>query len=376
MVVDCAGENDECQPWPSPYLSQYYWRSTGCTGYAIYLANFIVRVLTTTGYWMPFEAAKAVSATFCWKIRYALTPLFGLDFPSLCTHPHDRTHGRMIIDPVIVTKATETANCYRMLELRSPPLSAFRPNFCPTSSPDAFIAARKQLIPRSHRRHADNLSTATTTTASSEYGSSDESYHSDAYCVSPAGSYRNSFTPVNTPRSTGAEVAYTGSGTGTGFGSAIPTVTAREVFLSITHKRGAVADEETAGTDTDRSMETSPSTYSVASSPASVCPSLDLNDDGQDEDYRDADNNKGTNHKAGTTASSDATANPSHKRKMFTHSQLVAREVKAAHALVSLSSQDISGSDCEGAVSVSSLTGVHQQQQQLTQGRKRRRASA
>lgn len=327
---------------------------------------------------MPFEAAKAVSATFCWKIRYALTPLFGLDFPSLCTHPHDRAHGRMIIDPAIVMKATETANRYRMLQLRSPPLSAFRPSFRPTSSPDVFIAAKKQLIPRSHRRHADNLSTATTTTASSGYGSSDEPYHSDAYCVSPAGSYRNSFTPVKTPRSTGAEVVYTGSGTGTGFESAVPTATAREVFLSISQKRGVIADEEAAGTDTDKSTETSPSTYSIPSSPASDCPSLDLNDDRKDEDYGDVDNKKGTNHKVGTAASSDATANPNLKRKLLTHRQLVARDVNAAHVLINLSSQDASGSDDEEPVSVSSLTGVHQQQQQqqLTQERKRRRASA
>lgn len=76
------------------------------------------------GYWMPYEAAKAVAATFCWKIRHALTPLFGLDFPSMCIHPQDRGRfGRMVIDPAIVRKATETANYYRILELQSPSYS-------------------------------------------------------------------------------------------------------------------------------------------------------------------------------------------------------------------------------------------------------------
>lgn len=72
-----------------------------------------IYILTKSlGYWMPYEAAKAVAATFCWKIRYALTPIFGVDFISLCIHPDDPHYGRMIIDPSIVRKATENAKEY------------------------------------------------------------------------------------------------------------------------------------------------------------------------------------------------------------------------------------------------------------------------
>lgn len=66
---------------------------------------------------MPYEAAKAVSATFCWSIRYALTPLFGKDFPSMCIPPGNPQFGKMVVDPEIVRRSTETAYQYRKQEL-------------------------------------------------------------------------------------------------------------------------------------------------------------------------------------------------------------------------------------------------------------------
>lgn len=68
---------------------------------------------------MPYEAAKAVAATFCWDIRYALTPLFGTDFPSLCIPPHSRQFGKMTIDPEIIREATGLSSKYRQLEYES-----------------------------------------------------------------------------------------------------------------------------------------------------------------------------------------------------------------------------------------------------------------
>ncbi|KAL1952728.1 hypothetical protein VTO42DRAFT_4406 [Malbranchea cinnamomea] len=85
--------------------------------------------LAAQGYWMPFEAAKAVAATFCWRIRYALTPVFGVDFLSMCIPPSDPRFGRMVIDPAIVEAVTETARRYRLLEppvLRRHPYTTIR----------------------------------------------------------------------------------------------------------------------------------------------------------------------------------------------------------------------------------------------------------
>ncbi|KAK6346963.1 hypothetical protein TWF696_007058 [Orbilia brochopaga] len=36
------------------------------------------------GFWIPYLAAKAMCSRFCYGIRYALSPIFGNDFPTLC----------------------------------------------------------------------------------------------------------------------------------------------------------------------------------------------------------------------------------------------------------------------------------------------------
>ncbi|KAF2812399.1 DNA-binding domain of Mlu1-box binding protein MBP1 [Mytilinidion resinicola] len=67
--------------------------------------------LAAQGYWMPFEAAKAVAATFCYPIRHALTPIFGKEFLSMCTLPKDPTFGKFLIDQSITNQCT--AECER-----------------------------------------------------------------------------------------------------------------------------------------------------------------------------------------------------------------------------------------------------------------------
>ncbi|KAI5866664.1 hypothetical protein GGS23DRAFT_615213 [Durotheca rogersii] len=65
------------------------------------------------GYWMPYQCAKAVCATFCHNIAGALIPIFGPDFPSLCTHSDAPEYSRMIIDRAIVVQATREAENFR-----------------------------------------------------------------------------------------------------------------------------------------------------------------------------------------------------------------------------------------------------------------------
>ncbi|KAL3433927.1 hypothetical protein BDV09DRAFT_186264 [Aspergillus tetrazonus] len=176
--------------------------------------------LAAQGYWMPYEAAKAVAATFCWKIRFALTPLFGDNFPDLCIHPDDRARfGRMVIDPGIVRIASEKANLYRMLELRCSTTNSLRADYVlrPSSAPDIDrtdqnlerdrVALGRHILPKSHRHHHHRSKTSpSTNTSLVGYGSSPEvEYYSsgtEPYCVSPESPIRSSFTPVNTPRST------------------------------------------------------------------------------------------------------------------------------------------------------------------------------
>lgn len=361
---------------------------------------------------MPYDAAKAVAATFCYRVRHALTPLFGLDFPDLCAHPLDRMRfGRMIIDQAIVRQSRETASYYRMLELSSPTLSAPPGPHPSTSSTErgsskaGGFAARKQLFPRSHRKHTDNISTNTASTTSSGHGSSPDEYNSDTYCISPVSPFGSNFTPVNTPRS--ADTAPSGAGvctsakSGASSSNSVGIPTPSEILASVSGRPAVASDDEMdSSLRADKSMETddgmddnsmeTPSNGSDMSSVATDSLSLDLDDD-KEEDYRefkDHDNSKTHDN------STNPDANTTSRRKMATRSSsrygqtsaLFAREVKAAHALLSLHMQDASGSECDGdgdgnggAMSVSSLMGVHQRHQQgrgyFSQGRKRRRAS-
>ncbi|KKK19409.1 hypothetical protein P175DRAFT_0464515 [Aspergillus ochraceoroseus IBT 24754] len=302
--------------------------------------------LAAQGYWMPFEAAKAVAATFCWKIRHALTPLFGLEFPSLCIPPSDRSrYGRMVIDPSIVRKATETAHLYRVLEIRSPPPNTLRVGCRPSSARDNN-ALGKHLLPKSHHHHdlfSDRLA---------GYGSSPE-YNTDAYCVSPVSPIRNTFTPVNPPRSTDTLC------------SSIPSP--QHVLASLAAISNANAMDVSDVDPETGSDESSSSTLYSESSVATDCPSSDL-----DEDYRDSDadvesraGNAPMKTKGKGKIQPTSTSGPRIETRSRKHSSaLFACEVKAAHALLSLYMQDAIGSDNDDSYEPFGW-----------KGRKRRRAS-
>ncbi|KAB8242834.1 hypothetical protein BDV35DRAFT_383654 [Aspergillus flavus] len=255
------------------------------------------------GYWMPFEAAKAVAATFCWNIRHALTPLFGLDFPSLCVPPTNTSqYGHMLIDREIVQKATETAHYYRMLELRSPVDTSLRP-------------------PKLHNSELDRPA------------SSPERSTPDRYYGTPTSPFHNTFTPVNTPRSTEAA-------------SSSP----RQVLASLSSVRGIPNDD---------------SSSEVTHSSTPYSESMDTPTESDDEYHAsDSDNGNAIGNIIGpqNPTNDDDEYNVETRARRKYRSALFAREVKAAHALLSLCMQDATGSDEEDVW--------------VDRGRKRRRASA
>ncbi|KAL5399029.1 hypothetical protein PMIN06_003367 [Paraphaeosphaeria minitans] len=69
--------------------------------------------LVCQGYWMPYQAAKAIAATFCWHIRWVLTPVFGYDFPEVCLPPDDPGYGKFLIAPEIVQDCIYETNRFR-----------------------------------------------------------------------------------------------------------------------------------------------------------------------------------------------------------------------------------------------------------------------
>ncbi|KAG2417953.1 hypothetical protein HFD88_001052 [Aspergillus terreus] len=335
--------------------------------------------IVAQGYWIPFEAAKAVAATFCWRIRYALTPIFGLDFPSQCIHPQDRTRrfGQMLIDPGIVKTATETATFYRHLALRSapnPPAPALTlppPSIRPLKgaydrpSPIEDEAHRRRaLIPRgyshSHSHRAQHRHHGSYADSVGGYGSSSEFSTAESYCVSPSSPFRNTFTPVNTPRSSEAVCSRVSSPR-----LALPA--AANVRVPSPTDEGS--DEESGSSSSSSSL------YSeVGSSVATDCLS-DLDDDGDNVLCRGSEGERDGGLRATSQSRSQSRENltaAASKRKRTVKKRshqkpsavaLFAREVKAAHALLSLHMQDATASDEE------ILSVVRNQ-------RKRRRASA
>ncbi|KAF8253862.1 hypothetical protein K440DRAFT_673321 [Wilcoxina mikolae CBS 423.85] len=72
--------------------------------------------LHAQGYWVPYEAARAMAAKFCYKIRYALTPIFGEDFPSICLPETHEDFGKYDIDPAIIARCQQRVNDQKRLE--------------------------------------------------------------------------------------------------------------------------------------------------------------------------------------------------------------------------------------------------------------------
>lgn len=256
---------------------------------------------------MPFEAAKAVSATFCWRIRYALTPLFGRDFPSLCIPPDDREHfGRMVIDSAIVRKATESANYYRTLDERS--TSGYIRQLPPPVSPGLSQCPRvaRAIQPRTTRKAGE---------VDTYHADSDEN---DQYCsspTSPAVRYRNSFTPVNKPQGPGM------------VGNKLPSP--RQLLASMSNISGVVE----ASDDSEFEKE-SVGSSDGCSTPKARAPTVVMGDtDDDDEDSLETDDES-----LSSTASSDSGLDTPQARE---HPRMPwMREVHAAHALLTLHLQD------------------------------------
>ena len=143
---------------------------------------------------MPFEAAKAIAATFCWRIRYALTPVFGPEFPKMCLRPESEGFGAMVIDPAITQRCTEQALFYRQLELKA--------------SPGAASAIRSPLTPESPTlpRQVKQLRPKTRQFETARSGHNSDSSFEDRYSATPFSPnvpYCNTWTPANSPRSVG-----------------------------------------------------------------------------------------------------------------------------------------------------------------------------
>ncbi|OSS54453.1 hypothetical protein B5807_01208 [Epicoccum nigrum] len=94
--------------------------------------------LVCQGYWVPWQAARELAATFCWDIRWALTPVFGNTFPEMCIPPRHPSFGGFIISPATVQFCTDETvrfrndkDSYQLSppKTASPAISPMRPMF-------------------------------------------------------------------------------------------------------------------------------------------------------------------------------------------------------------------------------------------------------
>lgn len=101
--------------------------------------------LPPSGYWMPYDCAKAVCATFCCDIAPALIPLFGPSFPSECIPRLSPSHGRMVIDPKIIATSSRQAHMFRQMNATPTPT--------PTSAPTTPLNHHHHLLPSPYHYH-------------------------------------------------------------------------------------------------------------------------------------------------------------------------------------------------------------------------------
>lgn len=102
---------------------------------------------------MPFKCARAVCLTFCYSIRWALTPVFGPSFVNECLKPDDPGYGRWKINPQLVLEAAQEVKDRKTTSpgrSHSPADSKMLQEI-PRSMP-ANIIAGKDLRPRKEKK--------------------------------------------------------------------------------------------------------------------------------------------------------------------------------------------------------------------------------
>lgn len=97
---------------------------------------------------MPYSCARALCKTFCYDIRWALTPIFGPSFINECLEKDDPRFARFKIDPEITKQAQIQANAWMTPPLGTISASKVIPRSVPEESP---TVDKKELRPRAVR---------------------------------------------------------------------------------------------------------------------------------------------------------------------------------------------------------------------------------
>lgn len=163
--------------------------------------SWVLRINThhLLGYWMPYACAKAICATFCQPIAGALIPIFGPDFPSRCVPVDAPEHGRMTIDPIIISDSTREAEAFRRMyaAAHNPYQALPSPTSLPSPRSPHHLSHLPPLNysrsqPRSKRvREMDSPDTSGDAYSSPELGMGKSSHRPGKYMVSSIPPLRN-----------------------------------------------------------------------------------------------------------------------------------------------------------------------------------------
>jgi hypothetical protein len=149
---------------------------------------------------MPFECAKAVAATFCYNVRFALTPLFGPSFPDTCLQPTDPSYSSFKIDKSIIERCTaETQLWLHRSDARQTPSASSRdPSEAPTTpNPGSDNTSGPPFSPWSKYKKLKPKLGKKDATPESGYGTDTD--WSEASRYSPQVSPKSTWASVNRP---------------------------------------------------------------------------------------------------------------------------------------------------------------------------------
>ncbi|GAB7338038.1 hypothetical protein MBLNU457_4407t1 [Dothideomycetes sp. NU457] len=156
--------------------------------------------LGTQGYFMPYHCARELCRTFCWDIRWALTPVFGPTFAKECLTPDNPRYGKYQISWSTFSHALQEHNAIVMaVNNVSEPMAGIGPKreLSHLSSSDHSSRATLRTQPTRTRRSSYRLSSV-----SSEADDTSTTMSSPPVSPKTIPASRRGWTPVNAAQPT------------------------------------------------------------------------------------------------------------------------------------------------------------------------------
>ena len=150
---------------------------------------------------MPFGAARAVCTTFCYKIRWALTPIFGYSFIADCLTPDHRDFDSFKVPRQIIRESTEQMQMLQRESSAVPCLEDTDKGF--TQGGSKLASPVDEQVPSPPRTRRSRLRTKRTYREITSSDNDNESEHHETHSressvpLSPKTIPQRSFTPIN-----------------------------------------------------------------------------------------------------------------------------------------------------------------------------------